>query len=375
MTDDAVFGLDHRYTCYAVEVVTGTMITELPLTDVSAQVRLTSAGTFTASLPLAHYERRSDAQNMLDVTTPGKYSVVLDFDGQIVGEWIIWKRQRTIGSDVVQLSGSELVSLLDHRVMPGWTYAGVEQLAIATQLAREGFIGATSGVGITAAVQFPAYVPSGQLRDRTYVQLDGMIGTRLRELSQVDGGFDYWLSTAWNPASSILSLSRSFMLAYPRAGVDKDFTFELGGNLASAGLDEDAVILASRAFAIGATTNDVLLFGERDSTALTAQGYPLLDRTGSWTSVIDQATIDGYAQSLLDASRSAFQPVSVVVYGTRDPVFGQYVLGDCVQIASPPTNVFPSGVSREVRIVGWDLKPDVSTPPTITLVVTEEIGR
>ena len=369
MSDPSVFGLDNRWTCYAVEVVTGKMITELPLTDISAQVRLLTAGQFTATLPLGQYEQRSDAQALLDVTIPGKYSVVLDLDGQIVGEWIIWKRSRVVGSDSVALSGMEIVSLLEHRLMWAYSWTQTEQLDIATFLARDGFIGTP---GTTALVRFPAYYPSGVKRDRSYVALDGTLGTRLRELSQVDNGFDYWLRTYWDPSSSLLVLAREFTLAYPRAGVDQPFTFELGRNLAEATFDEDAVILASRAFAIGATTNDVVLYGYRENRALTDLGYPLMDRSGSWTTVTDQYTIDSYAQALLNASQSATQPAAVTVYADVDPTFGQYALGDRVAIVSPPTNVFPLGVSRFVRIVGWDLKPDVATPSTISLVIEAE---
>jgi hypothetical protein len=369
MSDPSVFGLDNRWTCYAVEVVTGKMITELPLTDISAQVRLLTAGQFTATLPLGQYEQRSDAQALLDVTTPGKYSVVLDLDGQIVGEWIIWKRTRIVGSDGVALSGMEITSLLEHRIMWAYSWSQTEQLDIATFLAKDGFIGTP---GTTALVRFPAYYPSGVKRDRSYVALDGTIGTRLRELSQVDNGFDFWLHTFWDPSSSLLVLAREFTLAYPRVGVDQPFTFELGRNLASAELDEDAVTLASRAFAIGATTNDVVMYGYRTSSTLTDLGYPLMDRSGSWTSVTDQFTIDSYAQALLNDSQSSFLPVNAVVYADLDPQFGQYGLGDRVALVSPPTNVFPMGVSRLVRIVGWDLKPDVSTPSTISLVVVAE---
>lgn len=373
MTSDAILGFDHRWTCYGVETVTGKVITELPLVDVSAQVRLLTAGSFTAKLPLGQFEDRSDAQALLDATTPGKCSVVLDLDGQIVGEWVIWKRTSSIGDDSVGLSGLELVSLLDHRLMPGLSWTNTEQLDIASFLAKHGFVGLPlPGFEITAQMTFPPYVPSGVRRDRTYVVVDGSIGTRLRELSQVDNGFDYGVHTAWDAASSLLALVRSFVLVYPRAGVDQLFTFELGGNLASAGLDEDAVPLASRSYAVGATVNDVPLIGHVDDLTLTTQGYPLMDVCGSWTTVTDQSTIDGYAAALLKASQSSFLPVSATVFADRDPRFGEYSLGDRVLLVSPPTNVYPSGVRRNVRIVGWDLKPDITTPATIGLVVTAE---
>lgn len=369
-TAAAIFGTDHRWTFYAVSVVTGQMITELPLVDASIQVRLESAGSFSAKLPLGQYALLSDAQQLIDATTPGKYSVVLDLDGVIIGEWVIWKRARNVESDVIDLSGSEVISMLDHRIMWSWSWANTEQFVIATALAREGFIGNPSG--ITAQVSFPAYVPSGQLRDRSYVALDGTIGTRLRELSQVDGGFDYWLTTAWDPVSALLAVKRDFTLAYPRAGVDQLFTFELGANLAAAQLDEDAVNLASRAFALGQTTNDVLLYGQKQDLTLVNDGFPLMDRSGSWTSVTDQATIDHYAQSLLADSQNISMPLNAKIFLDQDPVFGEYHLGDRVELTSPPSAVFPGGVRRLVRIVGWDIQPDVGTPTTVSLVVTAE---
>lgn len=369
-TTGGVLGFDHRWTFYAVEIATGRVVSELMLANVKAQIRLTSAGSFSAELPVTQYSDPVIIANLLQITTPGKYSVVVDLDGQIVGEFAIWTRERDISGNTVNLSGLELVSLLDHRMMWDWAWTGVEQLDIAKFLAQEGF---TSALGyVTAAMTFPPYTPSGVPRDRnTYKKLDGSIGQRLRELSQVDNGFDYYVHNAWAQTSQLV-VQRSFTMAYPRAGVDQAFTFELAGNLATGKLTEDASSLASRAFALGATTNNVPLIGERDDLTLVNQGYPLLDRSGSWTSVTAQSTINDYAQALLVGSQTGGtnQPLVATVFADVDPMFGQYGLGDRVQVVIHPVATFPNGYSSTVRIVGWDLAPDVTTPPTINLVLT-----
>lgn len=360
---------------YAVQVTTGQVINDLPLVGFSGGLAVDGGGTMSATMPLLHLtpDRR---RVLLEVTTPGMFSVAALKDGVLMGEWIIWKRTRSNDQGGVKLDGAEIGSYLEHRVMHwlGWT--NTDQITIAHFMATMGFQG-ESGVG-GVAMTYTTPVMSGQLRDRGYQRADGDYGARLRELSEVDYGFDYLISSAWAVTLGVPGITRAFTTYYPRAGADLPLVFDMAGpgvsagNVLVSGLEEDATTLANCTFAVGKTTDDVALLGIYSNPALNTLGYPWLERSRSWSTVERQPTIDGYAKALYDESQNPDVPIELSVLTDTYPRIGDYHLGDRVTLDMQPSTNFPDGYRQLVRIIAWEHQPPDSGPETLRLTVTRE---
>jgi hypothetical protein len=323
------------------------------------------------------------------MTTPGRFTVVARRDGVVRGEWIIWNRSRPNSSEPIGLSGAELMTYADQRSMGAWSWTATEQLDIAWAMVTTAFRGsdwAPVGAG-KVALTVGAYAPSGQKRDRAYKALDGTIGQRLRELSDVDSGFDFIVVPTWRSVGAG-GVDRTLQFAYPRAGTDLDIVFEMagagfgpstaptagGGNILQVTLEEQAAGLASRAYAIGATTNDVTVTGVYQDNSLIDQGWPFMEATASYTTVAEQATINAYARALWTDSQRMQEPVGGSVLADAPPGIGDYALGDTVIIAAEPSINFPDGFHQRVRLLGWTYKPPDAGPETVVLATSLEPG-
>ena len=362
---------------YAVELVNGNIVGDLPVVDFRGDVSLTS-GTMSATLALLHLD--VDARReIVRITDPGRFSILATRNGQAVGEWIIWKRTR--GNDLggIQLDGAELISHLEHRLVQNWKWTQVDQINIALGMIRWGFKGeAALGGTIPIVTDGPL---SGVLRDREYLRVDGTIGTRLRELSEVEDGFDYFI-TVDLPETGRSRVTRTVHLRYPRAGVDQPFVLDSAGTFPSGDiLDgsviEDATTLIARAYAIGSTVNDQPLISQYDdwNTSPTGRGYPFFERTQSWSSVEEQPTLDAYARELYRASQSLDAPSNLTILADQYPVVGDYGLGDRVRMHIEPTINFPDGYDARVRILGWTFSPPAGGPETVQLSIAQELDE
>jgi hypothetical protein len=366
--------MTNEWTFYLVELTTGHIVADVPLSSFSGE-RALIGGSMSASLPIAGlpYVRRRE---YIDLTAPGRYSIAAERNGTIVGEWVIWKRSRSNDGSPIALSGNEISTVLDHRVMGAWVWTGVDQIEIARQLVVEGFAGAGDPPlrPGAVAVTIPAITPSGQLRDRTYAWLDGDIGQRLKELSEVDNGFDYLIS----PTRFGSTILRTVRFYYPRAGQDLPYVFEMGapdsppGNVLALALDEDGTRLLSNAHSIGATSGDNTVTGDYQDLALVTAGWPFMEGTRSWSSVTEQSTIDSYARAFWDDSQSADQPITIDVLADKFPAFGDYDLGDRLAFVVEASDNFPDGYTGTIRVLGWTHNPTGTGPEKLTLRISKE---
>lgn len=383
------------YTYYATEIISGRVVAELPLTGVTAERNL-KGGKFSATLSMKAqvlsplFDGETDAarlarsiwrlQELREITTPGKYSIVVDRDGVPVGEWIIWQRTT---AEPYTLQGTEFLSILDHRFLgrsQTVDFQFVDQSVIAATMVSQAM---SSGAGLSTYLDVPGFggVPqspqfrSGQLRQRTYQVADN-VGQRLHELSDVQGGFDVTVATGWQSLGGVRYVQRTLTVGYPRAGYDWGFVFDQpgpgypGGSIVSLTYDEDASNLASQVWAIGQGAGTDQLLGFATRTDLQGRSFPVLEQTVSYSTVSDQTTINAYAVALVNASQSAELPPTIVVRADGDPAFPAYSLGDRVFIVLDPTPSLPNGYRNAVRILGFTLQPPSAGPEFIALTVT-----
>lgn len=373
-----------QYRYMLSNLATGEIFSELELSNVSAERGLIPGG-FSADLPLAHLPREL-RQRYLDDTQPGKFAVVIIRDGECLGEWIVWKRIRADDANPVQLSGMEFLSYLDHRLVTRWDFNQVEQFTIAKTIFDHGVGGtAPAGYGKVAATVAP-FTNSGVKRDRHYEPAEAWHGQRLRELSDVIDGFDYFVSTGFDESTTPAKVVRELQLRYPRAGIDRNITMESGGLggqgsvILQSAIADDGTLVAGEAWALGGTYKDAnqneiqTIAASSNFDRMLVDGYPYLQVSGSWTSVTQQATIQKHADALLASYQNGQVPATLVV--RLDP--GLYAspntiaLGDRFNLKIDPSINFPNGYTMKVRLVGYTIHPPVAGPETMSLQVVRE---
>jgi hypothetical protein len=189
------------------------------------------------------------------------------------------------------------------------------------------------------------------------------------------------MRTGLKDVGGILYADRQLVLAYPRAGNDLDLILdasgirEVAGNVLGVSVAEDATTLASQSWAIGGSPSgsDVPVHGiAQNDTLVTDYGYPYLQNSRSYTSVIEQPTIDGHAQSLLALSQSSEIPGSLTLVLEGATGMDSFGLGDRFTLAIGESINFPTGDELRVRVLGWTLKPPAEGPELLDLQIARE---
>lgn len=166
---------------------------------------------------------------------------------------------------------------------------------------------------------------SGVTRDRVYKRDElHRVSQRLEELAAVDTGFDLRIDPT----------TRKLVLAYPKQGLDLSASVVFDGrNILSANvvfsIAEDDV--ASDSFATG-TSEGATLYSTR-SNATTRSTFGRCGVAGNFDGVTQQATLDGYAQALVDARAEQLLVPGPTLRPVPDADVGDFAVGDVVKYA------------------------------------------
>ncbi|MEE4491621.1 hypothetical protein [Streptomyces sp. BE230] len=362
---------DHTYTYLFCDLMTDTVIAELPLADVTYSTELNGIGVLSATIP---YNDETAPLDPETASTPGRTAIYVDRDGVIVWGGIIWTRQPS--SQVSkQIQAAEFMSYYQHRYV---------KKTLSTD---------------PSAVLIPAYVPDGQrlYTDQKHIawslftyaniqpygnpmiNVDGFTGTAtgvprsitcygferpeiyktIAELAASDDGFDFGVDVGWTPAANNNPPQRYRRAKcwYPRRGRDADssgLVFQKGGP-GSTILDydwpEDGTATATEVSALGAGTGEAKVSAVVQAPDLLAAGWPLLESVASYDAVIEQAQITGLASAELTARAGAQTNPTFTVTADDDPAFGSYTVGDEAQFIIGPEPISPAGRSGVLRII------------------------
>src|SRR3954462_6964694 len=96
------------YTYYAADLMTGQLLDEIPLSDVSFTLPINDAGTLSATVPL--YSRSGLAQTLATART----ALYVDRDGVLVWGGVLWTRRYDAKDTSLQLDALDFLSYLDH---------------------------------------------------------------------------------------------------------------------------------------------------------------------------------------------------------------------------------------------------------------------
>lgn len=183
------------------------------------------------------------------------------------------------------------------------------------------------------------------------------VGQMLKNLAELQQGIEYrWLyRMAGGLPQMLLDTAGSTL----KVGTPEDYagrlTFDYpGGNVTSASWGFDSTSIVTRGHVIGQLQDTTQPIGTATYPDLWAQGYPLIEKVLSESSVQDQGVLDAKAAGLLRAAGDSW---SITLDGGARPTFTTYGVGDWVTLRVKQGR---ARRDRAMRITGWTVAPDDS---------------
>lgn len=363
------------YRYLTTDLLTNTVIAELPLTGVTWSQALNDAGSFSGHMMLSDSRitnvlgtYNSSNEFTLDyVTTPSKTGLYVERDGVIVWGGIIWSRQYDSTSQTMSLGAREFESYLQRRRFSetkAWV-TGTDQSTIVKYLLDSMNSAPYGDIGISTS----AVTAMGQVIPNVFVAYDyqkSVIFDVIRQLSQQAApyGFDFSINCAYDINKNI---TRTFNVFYPRKGLGVSANYnnpmlEFPSVMSKYSYPEDGTNLTNRLFGFGAGSSEGQYISTVQQPSSFAEGFPLLEDTYSYTQVPDPRMVDA-----LTAGQVAARSVPVVVlsaswFPTVDPVtnepvspnIGDFALGDFFRIRITDDR-FPQTLDTALRLSKFDV--------------------
>ncbi|MFI6639943.1 hypothetical protein [Streptomyces sp. NPDC050504] len=361
----------HTYTYLFCDLMTDTLLAELPMSGVTYGYTINGIGTLRGTVPFSDETLPLDP---LNATTPARTAIYVDRDGVLVWGGILWTREDVAGGKSLQ--AAEFLSYYQHRYVkttlstdtslitnpayvgsaPGAQRLYPDQKGIVWSLLRyaRDQVGGEIGIDLNAL----AGTGHGVVRTATYFGYERPeIYKAITDLAAADDGFDFGIEVGWTQATTGTPPRRyrRAVSYYPRRGRSADdsgLVFSTGGgasNILSYNWPEDGTNLVTEMTALGAGSGEArIVKTAADSDAL-ASGWPLLEGVATYGEVVDEAQVQGLANAELE-DRSPTQPTFEVL-ADADPAFGSYSVGDEALFEIDPERQSPYGRSAILRIV------------------------
>lgn len=335
-------------TLYFGDLRTGRVTDTLLATGASWQQQLNAAGQVD-SVTVAAAEVR--AKQLRSSCRAARSFIVADVDGVLQEGGPVWSRTWDAERRQLTLGAAGLWSLFDHRMVVPVLAAGqrVQDVSFSPTLSDLGGIArqlvnlATSHVGGSLPLVHSAAVPAGD-RTETFNGWElANLGEELRQITRRQvAAPDVRFRPRWRPGTplSVEWVMEVGTEARPQLSQDGDDWF-LDASVARSPVlrlntDEDGTVMGWRGWVTGNGMEANILIGRNDqAAAYAALGYPLLEVEESRSTVTEQATLDGYAEALVD--RSA-RPVETWTAEVTARVGRDILAGDYCQVTPHPTD-------------------------------------
>lgn len=376
-----------HYRFVFADLLTDEYLGELDLIVDRFDRRISEPGTFSATMPVTNRTEADKVAALIprhpdDLTTgPGRIVCHVYRRGIIWGSYLIWSA--TVSESQrqglqVQMQGSSLESYLSHvEIRQDLPYTGVDQITIARSLLDSMMSQTSADIGLTLQTG-----SSGVVRDRTYLAGEvATYGQRLKELSDVDGGFEWVIHT--EDVAGVRT--RTWKWGYPRLGdITSDHLWAQPGAVTAWQEDINALNGATSYRARGDSINtDVaaastpLLSTPRNADAHLVAGWPRLDKTVDYSSVKEIDTLEAYAIRWA-AQRAGALRVHQATIRLDGDEFTPANLGDFARLMLVndwwPRQDGYASFSKSWRVIGIQVNPpDRNGQETATLVFEEEV--
>jgi len=334
----------HKYEYFLVDLRNNAVVAEIGMTNVTYKRVLSGVGDFSGAIMI----NESTKNLFLNYyTVPGRYGVYVLRDGVPVWGGIIWKRTYS-DSRELRVIAKTFESYFYKRLQHTTKYFDNEdQLDIARWLVEnnepasshlfsfirpdEDFVRDYLLQNSTAADLLinVSNATSTQYRSRTMFGYEfKTVGEELSALSNLIDGFD-WNVEIVKEADG--SLSRNLEFYYPYAGrpmSSSDLMFEYPGVVSSFTVTDDAENAANIVWSIGAGEGTEMVTAVAADDAQLNAGWPVIETSRSYKSVIRPSTLNGHADADLARMLAPSSLVEVTVRPDIEPLFGSYTLGD-----------------------------------------------
>lgn len=366
-----------NYRYLFVDLLTNTIIAELPLTGVGFTQQLNQPGNFQGHLLISGI---NTAQFNVDASTiPGKCGLYVDRNGILVWGGVIWGRTYNSQSQELSLTAQEWLSYFSHRrVNETVAYTNTDQLVIAKDLIVNAQAQPYGDIGV--GYNTHGQTTSGVLIDRVYYNYElKNVFEAIQDLSRQDDGFDFVIDVSYDLVTGLPR--KDFNTYYPRSGVAYTTgsltvpVFEFpAGNMVEYEYPEDGSLVANTMYALGAGSNEGKLLATAADTARFAEGWALLENTANYSDITDQTVLTNLAAAQVLAVSYPPVVLKVVVPAYQNPEFGSYEIGDDCRVIITDDR-FPNTLDAIYRIVGLSVQPGEDGPERVTLTLAQGAGE
>lgn len=235
------------------------------------------------------------------------------------------------------------------------TYTDTDLVAIATDLVTDTQAQANGDFGITLGL-----APASRDADRTEYYYENLLDALLGlSNDRVEDGIDFEVTP-----------DKKFNCYYPAKGRLLDgVVFELGVNVVSYFVIDDATDLVNRVTALGAGEGNGMATATADAASHLQESYRLREGVSSHKSVSNPTTLATHAERELSANQEPRRIVGVTTRGDLPPAFGAYAVGDYVRVKIQQGLI---SIDDYYRIHGIDVQISEEDAETITLIFNKD---
>jgi hypothetical protein len=120
MVDIVVDTIVPTYRYFTTDLLTNTLLAEIPFTGVSYERAIKGAGSFSGSIPMI---AATNYMDLYETTMPGKTGLYVVRDGECVWGGIIWSRSYSVKDRSLSIGANEFTSYFHHRnIWKTWTH-------------------------------------------------------------------------------------------------------------------------------------------------------------------------------------------------------------------------------------------------------------
>lgn len=302
--------------------------------------------------------------------------MLLERDGQIVGDGIVWGPQPS-GSGQLEITGASLWSWFNRRmIVEDRLYGQVDQTLIARDLVdwcqgRGDPTWGTAGDAIADLGIVTAGADSGVDVDGLYYGHEGnYVGSTIEQAAAAEDGYDFSLDVTWNTDRD--GFDRTFRTWYPRRSRRTGIVLTWGVNIVDYTLSVAGGQQANRIHGVGQGQGAAML-RTTQTDATTLGTYPLLEDQASFKKARDHDQLVGLTRGRLAARRLPPTRLSVQVKTGPQLRVGSWVLGDEARTRIDDGWTQIDGI---YRIEGWTITVNKQSQETVTieLVDTEAVA-
>jgi len=351
------------------DLLTNSVLAELPLTGVSFTQQLNQSGTLNGHILLSALQ--SAQFNVNASTIPGRSAIYVDRNGDLIWGGVIWNRTYNSAEQTLNITAREFESYFERRrVTTTQNFTNTDQLVIARTLIDDAQLVTNGDIGVIVGTE-----TSGVLIDRVYYDYElKNVYQSIQDLSRAEDGFDFLINVSYDPITE--EPIKTLVLSYPRSGVIYDvndpdaivFLFP-AGNIVEYEYPEDASIAANIIYALGAGSNEGKLISIAQDTPKFTEGWAVLEDVANYSDITDATLLNELSLGQVLAVSYPPTTIKIVVPAYIPPTLNDYNIGDDARLIITDER-FPGTLDAIYRIVALNVQPGENGPERVTLTLT-----